>query len=75
MTTSTTNISYLSHKNTHTHIQSLIRPTWSLTQAAVHWVDAALGLQAAGRHLGQVAAEAGVAWLAGQPLQAAVGEG
>lgn len=49
--------------------------TWSLAQAPVHRVDAGLRLQAAGRRLGQVAAEASVAGLAGQPLQAGVGEG
>lgn len=49
--------------------------TWPLTQAAVHGVDAGLSLQAAGRRLGQVAAEAGVAGLPGQPLQGGVGEG
>lgn len=51
------------------------QPTWPLAQAAVHRVDAGLRLQAAGRRLGQVAAEACVTGLAGQPLQAGVGEG
>lgn len=55
-------------------MQSGGEPTWSLAQAAVDRVDAALRLQAAGRRLGQVAAEAGVAGLAGEPLQAGVGE-
>lgn len=50
-------------------------PTWPLTQAAVHRVDAGLCFQSAGRRLGQVAAEAGVARLAGEPLQGGVGEG
>lgn len=50
-------------------------PTWPLAQAPVHRVDAGLRLQAAGRRLGQVAAEARVAGLARQPLQAGVGEG
>lgn len=49
--------------------------TWPFTQAAVHRVDAGLSLQAAGRRLSQVAAEAGVAGLPGQPLQGGVGEG
>lgn len=50
-------------------------PTWPLAQAPVDGVDAGLRLQAAGGGLGQVAAEARVAGLAGQPLQAGVGEG
>lgn len=50
-------------------------PTWPFTQAAVHWVDAGLCLQSAGRRLGEVATEAGVTGLAGQPLQGGVGEG
>lgn len=54
---------------------SLGEPTWSFTQAAVHRVDAGLCFQSAGRRLGQVAAEPGVARLAGQPLQSGVGEG
>lgn len=53
----------------------MLRPTWSFAQTPVDRVDAGLGLQAAGRRLGQVAAEAGVAGLAGQPLQTGVGEG
>lgn len=60
-----------SGRKTHGHT----RATWSLAQAAVHRVDAGLRLQAAGRRLGQVSAEARVAGLAGQPLQAGVGEG
>lgn len=48
--------------------------TWSLTHAAVHRVDAGLGLQAAGRWFSQVATESGVAGLPGQPLKAGVGE-
>lgn len=50
-------------------------PTWPLAQAAVHRVDAGLRLQPAGGRLGQVAAEAGVAGLPGEPLQGGVGEG
>lgn len=51
------------------------QPTWSLAQAPVDGVDAGLRLQTAGGGLSQVAAEARVAGLAGQPLQAGVGEG